>query len=112
AEVDLEAAAGAEAADCAGGPGRGEGGEQVEFAGVALEEHLGDAGGEAEVAVDLEGGVGVEQVRVDAAGPVVLAGERREELPGAGERLLAVAEAGPEVDLPRQRPAGAAVAAD
>jgi hypothetical protein len=60
--VDVEAAAGAEAGDVAVGPGGGEGGEEVDLSGVALEEHLGDAGGAAEVAVDLEGRVGVEEV--------------------------------------------------
>jgi hypothetical protein len=39
----------------------------VHLARVALHQHLGDAGGRPEVAVDLERRVRVEEVRVDAA---------------------------------------------
>ena len=41
-------------------------GQQVELAGMALQQHLGDAGRRAEVAVDLKRRVRVEQVGVDA----------------------------------------------
>ena len=70
---------------------------------VALEEHLGDARSGAEVAVDLERRVGVEQVRQGVPGQ------------GLDEHLVgvvAVEQAGPEVDLPGLGPAGAAVAAE
>src|SRR4051812_18640925 len=48
-EVDGEAAPRLEALDRPAGPGPGEGGQELDLAGVALEEHLGDAGGAAEV---------------------------------------------------------------
>ena len=77
-EVDGEASAGEESGGVSGVPGVGECGEEGEdVAGwlgvggwegaVALEEHFGDGGGGAEVAVDLEGRVCGEEVGVDAA---------------------------------------------
>ena len=69
---------------------------------VALEEHLGDAGRGAEVAVDLERRMGVEEVGVGAALELLA-----EHLVG----VVAVEESRPEVDLPRLAPARAAVAA-
>jgi hypothetical protein len=48
------AAAGAHVGDLAFGPGVGQGGQQLDFAAVALHQHFGDGGGAAEVAVDLE----------------------------------------------------------
>jgi len=53
-KADLDATAGDEAGDRTCGPGSGEGGQDVNRAVVALEETLGDGGGCAEVAVDLE----------------------------------------------------------
>ena len=58
-------AAGAEALEVAVLPDGGEGGQQLEGAVVALEQHLGDAGGAAEVAVDLERGMGAEEVGIN-----------------------------------------------
>jgi hypothetical protein len=82
---------------------------------VALEEHLDDACGGAEVSVDLEGGVGVEEVGVDAAalggGDALDAGESEEVLEHE-VGVVAVVEACPEVDLPGAGPAGAAVTAE
>ena len=73
-EVDLEAAAQADAAHLAGRPGRWQRRQQVHSTGVVgpagrrcTAQHLDDARGGAEVAVDLERRVGVEQVGVDAA---------------------------------------------
>jgi hypothetical protein len=76
---DFDAAAGAESGDGAVGKGLGQGGEQVDEGGVAgldggeaggsavgvvaLQQHLGDARGCAEIAVDLEGRMRVEHVR-------------------------------------------------
>src|SRR6478672_417147 len=57
-QIDFEAAAGADAADLAFGPRGGQRGEQVELAGVALQQHLAEAGGGPEIAVDLIGRVG------------------------------------------------------
>ena len=60
--IDFESAAGAEAGDFAVGPGAGEGGEKVDVAFVTLNEHFGDAGCAAEIAIDLEGWMVVEEV--------------------------------------------------
>ena len=68
-EVHHVAAACAEPLDGAVRPGAGQGGKELDAAVVALEEHLGDAGGRAEVAVDLERRVGVEEVRQGVARP-------------------------------------------
>ena len=72
-DVHGEPAAGAQALDAAGRPGAGQRGQEMDqeraiaLADVALQQHLGDAGAGAEVAVDLERRVGVEQVGIQAA---------------------------------------------
>ena len=82
----------------------------------ALHQHLGDAGGEREVAVDLERRMGVEQVRVDPAARAVararVVADRPQQVLHQDVGVVAVLEACPEVDLPAERPAGAVVAAD
>jgi len=72
-DVKLEAAAGAEASDVACGPGAREEGQDVNLAGVALEEHLGDAGDGPEHRINIkgQGAIGValgEEVGVAVAG--------------------------------------------
>ena len=119
-DVHLERAPGAETADASRRPGGGEGGEEIDHrrpsvgrAAVGLHQHLRDAGGHAEVAVDLEGRVGVEQVGVDAAAARVARARRvdePEQVADEAVRVVAVAEARPQVDLPGHRPAGAVVA--
>ena len=69
---------------------------------MALEQHLGDAGRGAEIAVDLERAAEVEEVGEGALG------ELEVQLP-VGE--IAVVDAGPEGDAPGVAPAGAAVPA-
>ena len=54
-QVDFHATSCTEPVDGAGGPGLGQGGQESDFAEVALEEHLGDSGRSAEVGIDLEG---------------------------------------------------------
>ena len=66
ADVHRIAAARAQAAHRAVRPRRRQRGQQVDLAALALQQHLGDPRGSAEVAVDLERRVGVEQVRVGA----------------------------------------------
>ena len=103
-----------QAGDPAGGPGFGQRRQQLDFAGVGLQQHLADAGGVAEVAVDLERRVGVEEVCVHAAAvPVVHARVADEPQQVADEFVgaVAVVQARPEVDLPGGAPAGAHVAA-
>ena len=67
-DVHLEAAAGTEAPDVSGRPGRWQGWQQVDFASVTLKQHLGYAGRTAEVAVNLERRATVEHIRQSAAG--------------------------------------------
>lgn len=86
-------------------PEVGQGWEQVDdgaaftVADMGLEEHLGDAGGRAEVAIDLEGWVGVEEVGVETASALDSA-NRCEEVAEDFVGVVAIQEACPEVDLP------------
>ena len=63
--LDLEAAACAESFNVAGGPRGGQGWEQFQnivslfIPTVRLQKHLGDAAGDAEIPIDLEGRVGI-----------------------------------------------------
>ncbi len=112
-DVHLEPAPGAQAGDLARWPGRGQRRQQVHGAAVALQQHLGHAGGVAEVAVDLERRVGVEQVGVKAAAAHhhLRRPHGREQVADDRVGVVAVAHARPEVDLPAHRPAGGLVAA-
>jgi hypothetical protein len=105
-EVQFQAGAGGEAAKAAVRPGFGQGGEEADDAGVGLEQHLDEAGGSAEVAVDLEGRVFLEAADVEE----IVAGGLAEELEDIGVGGVAVAQAGHAVDDPGARPAGAASA--
>ncbi len=100
-EVDLEAAARAKARDTAVRPRARERRQQVQLARVALQQHLRDPGAAAEVAVDLERRVVVEEV-----GQGRLGEQRRQVLVG----LLPVAEPREEVHHPGAAPARAAAA--
>ncbi len=95
-------------------PTAGQRRQQVDLAVLALQQHLCDAGCHAKIAVDLEGWVCVEEVGVDAASlhdhVRVLA--EFQHVPDHSERVIAVLQASPEVDLPSHGPAGAAVAAE
>src|SRR5687767_4334981 len=87
----------------------------MDLAGMALEEHLGDPRRRAEVAVDLEGRVRVEEVGIHAATAAVVrrrAPRRLEQVRENHERMVAIAHPRPEVRLPRHRPPGRLVAAD
>ena len=72
-EIHFEASAGAQAADLSTGPGLGQSGQDIEHwpaRGVlflGLEEQFTEACGVAEVSVDLERRMGVEEVRVNLA---------------------------------------------
>lgn len=61
-EIDLEAASGEKAGDFAVRPGERESGQQMDKPQVALQQHLGDAGRAAEIAIDLERRMGVPQI--------------------------------------------------
>ncbi len=93
---------GLDAVERAVSPGSRDGGKHADQAGIVGHEHLVDAGGGAEVAVDLEGRVRIPEVGVGGVGDDVA-----HHLVGA----ITVEQLGPEVDLPSHRPAGTAVAA-
>ena len=85
-------------------PGLGQGRQQEHTATPALQQHLGNAGGAAEVAIDLERRMCVEQVRIGALG-------RKQQLQDA-VRMLAVGQPRPQVQTPADAPAGGVVAAN
>ena len=60
------AIAGAEAFEMSVLPHRWQGGQQLNLSIMALQQHLGDAGRAAEVAVDLERRMGAEEVGISA----------------------------------------------
>ena len=101
-DVHLEPAARAEPLDASRRPALGQCGQQMDLARVALQQHFRYPGGVAEVAVDLERRMGVEQVRQDAI---------LEQLHDQLVRPVAIVQARPEVDLPGGAPPGADVAA-
>ena len=105
-EVDRHPAARPQPAHGPGRPGRRERRQQVQLPqradrAVRLEQELGDARGEAEVPVDLEGRVGAEEVAVDAGARPRGSQERVDHRLGTRR----VAQAGAQVEAPRQRPA-------
>jgi len=102
-----ESATRAQAADAAGRPGLRQRGQEIDdeiplaIAAMALDQHFANPGGEAEVAVDLERRVTVEEVGHGAAAQQFGA------VDGGG---VAIAQAGEEVDGPRAAPTGAGTA--
>ena len=102
-QANLEPAARAEPAHRAGGPHAvgGQRGQEPDAPGVRLDQHLGHGGGGAKVAVDLEGRVVVQQVRVRGG-----AQQLAQVLAGG----MPVAQAGPQRDHPRPAPARVAAA--
>ena len=93
--IDFEPAANAQALHAAVGPPGRQGRQQVDLAFVRLDEHLGNRGRAAEIAVDLERWMIVEQVRQRALGP-----QGVEMI----VRMGPVAEPGKEADDPRPAP--------
>ena len=124
-QVDRESAAGAEALHRTGSESamfrqRRQKIERVNAFGaaflvhVALEEHFDETGERAEIAVDLEGRMGVQEAAVHAAATVIsdrLFADICELFAQELVRTVTVEQARPQVDLPRLRPAGAIVAA-
>src|SRR5579859_145920 len=102
-QVDGEAAAGAQASYLAVGEGGGEGREEIDAVVLALEQHLGDAGCAAKVAIDLERRMRVEHIRVYSAVFTRGADGIGEQFIEQFQGVVAVAEAGPAVDLPGDR---------
>ena len=91
-DVDFQPSARAKPGDFAVVPGRRQGGEKLQFAGFALDQHLGDRGRSSEVAIDLKRRVIVEQVGQRGAG------QQRSQILIS---LLAIGQPCPEVDDPR-----------
>ena len=84
---------------------------------VALQQHLGNARSRAEIAVDLERRVRVEQVGVQTTPPAIqsprrLVWHRSQQACEDLEGVVAVEEPSPEVHLPAHRPASRPVAAE
>ena len=82
---------------------------------MALQQHFGNPRRAAEIAVDLEGRVGAEQVGI-GAGPAAFVVESKvargvEQVAQELVSAIAVAQPRPEADLPGQRPAGGGIAA-
>ena len=88
--------------DVAVGPSRGEGGEQLQRSGVALEKEFGHAGCSSEVAVDLERGMYV---------PEIVGCAFFEQVLEQGVGMVAVVQACPVVEFPAHAPSGCLVAA-
>jgi hypothetical protein len=112
-DVDDDPAASSQTGHSSAGPSCGQCRQQLDLAGVALQEHLRDSCRRAEVAVDLERRMRAEQVRVDtgAAADVVRAGvvgrgQERVDQPVCTGR---VPQAGTQADLPGQRPSSGVV---
>ena len=101
-DVDSRAASHPDTRQASRRPPFRECGQESDFVQRALHQQLRDAGGAAQVAVDLKRRVQVEHVRQRAL---------REQEPQVGVRALAVTEPGPQRHPPGRRPAGAAVAA-
>lgn len=95
-EIDLEAASGEKAGDFAGRPGGRKCGQQMEESQVALQQHFGDAGRAAKIAVDLERRMGVPQV-VQSAVP--------EKIPEQFVGSVSVIQSCPLVQFPAHTPA-------
>ena len=69
----------------------------MDLSGMGLEQHLSDSGGAAEIAVDLERRMGIEQV---------VLGRFRQQGVDVGACLLTIPQAGVEIDQPGPAPAG------
>ena len=80
---------------------------------VTLQEHLTDTCRTAEVAIDLEGRMGIEEVGVGTATgtPFGGIGNHVEHILDDCKRVVTVEHTGPEVDLPAKTPACSHVAA-
>src|SRR5437588_1781943 len=70
---------------------------------MALHQHLRNSRRATEVAIDLKWGMRVEKIRIRVS---------RQRFDEHFVRMVAIEEAGPEIDLPGFAPAGAAVAAE
>ena len=116
-EIDLEAATRFQTLHRAVTPGIWQRRQQEEEAVVTLKEHLGNACRTAEVAVDLERRMGVEEVRISAA-PLLHGTEDEKSVGGERQLVLnefvsvvAVEQTCPRTDLPTHAPAGRDIAA-
>ena len=101
ADVDDESAAGAQSLYATFSPSIGQCRQQMQAFGVALQEHFCNARCSAEVAVNLEWGMGVPQVVACAVA---------EEVPEKEVRMVSVVEACPLVEFPSHGPSCSPVA--
>lgn len=113
-DVHRHAAAGAEPGDAAGRPDFGQCRQQIDLAGLGLEQHFANSGGVAEIAVDLKRRMGIEQIRVHAAAVVHVHARIADQSQQIADQLvgpIAIVQPGPEIDFPGRAPTGAHVAA-
>ncbi len=88
--------------------------QSVKLARAALQQHLRDGSGVAEITVDLEGGMCAEQVGVHSArlgNRDLVRANTAKHVPHRHVRALTLAQPCPQRDLPRQRPARPEIAA-
>lgn len=131
-EVDLDAAAGDEALDGSFLPVRRQSGEEVNQVSVRgfrrsdrafsmdgevrLDQHFHHAGSGAEIAIDLERWMGIEQVRIHAAAAELsffsLRANGFEQVAEDFHRAVAIEKACPQIRFPAHRPAGGFIAAE
>ena len=93
-------------------PQVGQGGQELQRVGVTLQKHLGHTGTGTEVAVDLEGRMGVEEIVIDSAlvRLYVITGRVPQGIVQDDVGVVAVQCAGPQTHLPSHAPAGGLVA--
>ena len=92
---------GAEPFEMAVLPHRRQGGQQLDFPIMALQQHLGNASRAAEVAVDLERWMGTEKIGIGACTVAsVKMDSGLEEVPQKMIGMVAIMKARPEADLP------------
>lgn len=82
---------------------------------MTLQQHLGDACRSAEIAVNLERRVSIEEVRIGAAVGIlscsIVAGQQLQHVFQNGEGMIAVKHTCPEADFPAEAPARGSIAA-
>ena len=112
--VDNESATRPQSFHLTGAPVVGQGRKEVHGTIVALQQHLADAGGTAEIAVDLEWRVSIEEVGI---GPPVgilphltVVGQEFQHIADNLVGVVAVEHPRPEIDFPSQTPSRGHVA--
>ena len=79
---------------------------------MTLDEHLADTSGTTEVAVDLEGRMGIKEVGISTtmSTPLYRVGNHGEHVANDAEGMVAIEHTRPEIDFPAQAPSRGHVA--